>query len=198
MKRACIGEQRVHGGTGDRQPGALCAPRAACLADLLPACFCVPHPPKGGLAPRTPSPAVHDAVNAVVLPLLVTLIAAGLVQAVDPRHVTHAMLAYTAADFVWVALQVGAPGPHLLFGGRPGGRQRRTHVYARPQPAQPGPARRCSWVLLAVLPPLPPASCHFAPPQPEAVPSLPLVILFHHVVTAVLLAFPMMHPRLHW
>lgn len=29
-------------------------------------------------------------------------------------------------------------------------------------------------------------------------PSLPLVILFHHFVTLVLLAVPLVHPHLHW
>ena len=56
----------------------------------------------------------------------------------DPAAVTHAFLAYSLLDFVWVAL------------------------------------------------------------QPDAVPSLSLVILFHHVVTAVLLAVPLAHPHLHW
>ncbi|KAI7844909.1 hypothetical protein COHA_001557 [Chlorella ohadii] len=34
--------------------------------------------------------------------------------------------------------------------------------------------------------------------QPDAVPSLPFVILFHHAVTAVLLCVPLAHPHLHW
>ncbi|KAI3425329.1 hypothetical protein D9Q98_009093 [Chlorella vulgaris] len=34
--------------------------------------------------------------------------------------------------------------------------------------------------------------------QPEAVPSLPTVILAHHVVTFVLLCVPLRHPHLHW
>lgn len=32
--------------------------------------------------------------------------------------------------------------------------------------------------------------------QPEAVPSLPNVILAHHVVTCILLSFPLMYPQL--
>lgn len=51
--------------------------------------------------------AVHDAVNAIVLPVIVALTFAGLFYVIDPATVTHAMLLYTLSDFVWVALQVG-------------------------------------------------------------------------------------------
>lgn len=121
-------------------------------------------------------------VNLALIPIIGALTIAGLVGAIDPAITTYAFLAYIALDSVWLLLQARGSEPW------------------RSRLRSPA-AERVVWALsslcvcskalapsFSLTPSCPRRLLHV---QPDAVPSLPFVILFHHAVTAVLLCVPL-------
>lgn len=122
-----------------------------------------------------------------LIPAISVLTVAGLAGAIDPSHVTHAFLAYIVVDTVRGRRRLSS-SPHLTL----------LQIACR---------RRCGrrrLLLLALTPlclcPLPhrcPRAQVWVAVEPDAVPSLPRIILLHHAVTAALLAVAIAHPHMH-
>ena len=122
-------------------------------------------PPRPALAP---SVVLHDRANLVALPLIGTLVLAGLLGFIDTMLVSQAGAPPPVAPAAW------PPPPTLMSSLFP-------RLFAQVTK---------SFILYIV------ADFFWILLEPKAVPSQPRIILVHHAITFLLLQIPLKHPQL--